>query len=54
LGFIKILGQKPFIAKEFIKMLGQKPLIAKGLFQNIKAKTSFSRKILLKLPRLAN
>jgi hypothetical protein len=35
-------------------MLGQKPPAAKGLFQNIRAKTSFSQKILLKLPRLAN
>jgi hypothetical protein len=37
-----MLGQKPFIAKEFIKMLEQKPFIAKGLFQNIRAKTSYS------------
>jgi hypothetical protein len=37
-----MLGQKPLIAKEFIKMLGQKPFITKGLFQNVRAKTSYS------------
>jgi hypothetical protein len=42
LGFIKISGQKPLTAKEFIKILGQKPLTAKGLFQNVRAKTSYS------------
>jgi hypothetical protein len=37
-----MLGQKPFIAKEFIKILRQKPFIAKELFQNVKVKTSYS------------